>query len=128
MLRFRLLLYHEYQVPFIGDQLHHYKQLFYVLTETWLDEHRDAEIQIDGYQIHRSDCSVKRTRNRGKERGGVAVYLRDDLTPLTKVLLRYSNGAVDVLVLHIERLNLALITIYRHPDGPNGWSALLLIN
>ena len=63
---------------------------------------------------------MKRTRNRGRERGGVAVYLRDDLTPLTKVLLRYSNGAVDVLVLHIEHLNVALTVIYRHPDDPNG--------
>ena len=94
--------------------------MFYALSETWLDEHLDAEIQIDGFQLYRSDCSVKRTRNRGRERGGVAVYLRDDLTPLTKVLLSYSNGAVDVLVLHIKQLNVALIVVYRHPDDPNG--------
>ena len=90
------------------------------MSETWLDEHRDAEIHIDGYQIYRSDCCVKRTRNRGKERGGVALYLRDDLTPLTKILLKYSNGAVDILVLHVKKLNSIIIVIYRHPDDPGG--------
>ena len=82
------------KVPFIGDELHHSNQLFYALTETWLNEQKDAEIHIEGYQIYRSDCSVKRIGNRGRDRGGVAVYLRDDLTPLTTTLLEYSNGAV----------------------------------
>ena len=90
------------------------------MTETWLSEHRDAEVYIQGYQIYRSDCNVKRTKNCGRERGGVAVYLRNDLTPLTKTLLKYSNGAVEVLILHVKQLNAVLIIVYRHPDDPNG--------
>ena len=90
------------------------------MTETWLSEHKDAEVYIQGYQIYRSDCIVKRTKNCGRERGGVAVYLRDDLTPLTKTILKYSNGAVEVLVLHVKQLNAVLIVVYRHPDDPNG--------
>ena len=63
---------------------------------------------------------MKRIGNRGRDRGGVAVYLRDDLTPLTTTLLKYSNGAVDILVLHVKHLNAVMIVVYRHPDDPNG--------
>ena len=82
-------------MPYIGDQLKHTNQIFYALSETWLDEHKDAEIDIGGYQLYRSDCSIKRTRNRGRERGGVALYLREDLVPLSETLIKFSNGAVE---------------------------------
>ena len=50
----------------------------------------------------------------------MALYLRDDLTPLTNTLIKYSNGAVEILVLHVKKLNVVLIVVYRHPDDPNG--------
>ena len=90
------------------------------MSETWLDEHKDAEIDIGGYQLYRSDCSIKRTRNRGRERGGVALYLREDLVPLSEILIKFSNGAVEILALYIKKINTVVIVVYRHPDDPKG--------
>ena len=108
------------KVPYIGDLLSHSKQLFFALTETWLKDQLDAEVQLDGYEIRRSDCSYTRTKRRGRDRGGAAVYLRNDIAPLSETVLKFSNGAVEVLGIHIKPVNLLLIVLYRHPDDPSG--------
>ena len=41
------------KVPFLQDLLQHSNQLFVALTETWLQEHLDAELQVDGYTLFR---------------------------------------------------------------------------
>ena len=38
-------------VPYVRDILHEKKQLFICLTETWLDDHLAAEVDIPGYHI-----------------------------------------------------------------------------
>ena len=88
------------------------------MTETWLNEQLDAELRIDGYQIFRSDSSKTRTRGKGRDRGGVALYLRNDVVPLTETILKFSNGAVDVLGLHVKQKNTMIFVVYRQPDDP----------
>ena len=90
------------------------------MSETVLDEHKDAEVDIGGYQMYRSDCSIKRTRNRGQGRGGVALYLREDLVPLSETLIKFSSGAVEILALYINKINTVVIFVHRHPDDPKG--------
>ena len=50
------------KVSFIQDILQHNCQLFAALTETWLQEHLDAEISIDGYTIFRQDLYGSATK------------------------------------------------------------------
>ena len=90
-----------------------------MLTETWLRDHLDAEVAIDGYTLYRADRN-RRKKKRGRNSGGVAVYLRDDVTTLTEVLLQYSSGVIEALCLRIPKLNLVLVTLYRQPNDSAG--------
>ena len=54
------------KVTYIEEQLNEHDKLFVALTETWLNskEHLEAELDIDGYRLFRSD------RNRPKPKHG----------------------------------------------------------
>ena len=56
-----------------------------MLTETWLRDHLDAELCIDGYTIFRTDRDRKKKR-RGRNSGGVAVYIRNDVSNKAEIL------------------------------------------
>ena len=43
------------KVPYIADLLSESKQLFMAVTETWLSNHKDGELEIDGYKLFRGD-------------------------------------------------------------------------
>ena len=101
------------------DQLYTDNKIFSILTETWLREHLDAEICIKNYSIYRSDRKRAKKR-RGRDSGGVAIYLRDDLSASAEPLLTFSNGVVEVLVLYIKSEHLILSALYRQPDDEKG--------
>ena len=82
------------------------------LTETWLGEHTDAELSIEGYDIFRQDRERHRSR-RGRDSGGVAVYMRQDLAAEMETILGYSNGVVEILGLYSRAKNLLLLVVYR---------------
>ena len=86
------------------------------LTETWLNEHRNAELSIEGYTIFRSDRDRTRKRGRGRGSGGVATYIRNDIASSFKTILQYSNGVNEILVTYSESEALLIVTIYRQPD------------
>ena len=66
------------------------------LTETWLAGHTDAELYIDGYTLFRQDR--KRFGNRkGRNSGGVAVYMRKDIAADMETILGYSNGVIEII-------------------------------
>lgn len=92
--------------------------MFYALSETWLREHKDAEVKIDGYQIFRSD-KVGSKRKYGRESGGVAIYVRDDVAPTFHTELKFSNGAVDFLAIQSDVHKLYLCCVYRQPENQN---------
>ena len=83
------------------------------ITETHLNEEkRDSEIAIKKYVAFRTD------RSQDRQQGGVITYIHDDIVGITNILLSESNSFVEYQMLHITRLNLILITIYRPPGCP----------
>ena len=43
------------KILYVNDLLKEQDQLFIGLTETWLNNHLDAELSINGYRIHNSN-------------------------------------------------------------------------
>ena len=103
---------------FLFDQAVRNNALFVGVTETWLHSGvLDAEVAhgFPGYSLHRSD------RAGGRQGGGVALYLREDLTADT--LLSYAqihpnrNGSVcELLVVKVHQLDTVVCVLYRPPD------------
>ena len=104
-------------VPFIRDTLSEGNMLFAMLTETWLREHLDAELSIDGYTLFRVDRS-RQKKLRGRNSGGVAMYLKSNI--VADIILEYSSGVIEAICLKIDSLNLVLCVVYRSPDNPMG--------
>ena len=103
------------KVPFISDSITHDKQLFIGLSETWLKNHKDAELDIEGYTLFRCDSSRKKSR-RGRETGGTAFYVRDDIAVSFEPIVKYASEAVQLICLYSKAENLALACLYRQPD------------
>ena len=79
--------------------------------------------------IFRSDREATNKKRRGRHSGGVAVYLRNDLASISRSLLSYSSGAINVEVIYSEEENLLIACLYRQPDDsthgrPSGPSEL----
>lgn len=80
------------------------------LTETHLSENvLDAEINMQNYTIYRAD-RIDRSH------GGVAMYIKNNLTPTLEVLTKYSNKTTEMLAVHIKKLDLIIINVYRPPN------------
>ena len=80
------------KASFLSDQAEDKKCLFVGVTETWLTEGvLDSEVTHDfpGYTILRCD------RSGGRQGGGVALYVREDLTG--DVLAKFANGVCELL-------------------------------
>ena len=98
------------KIPYLADLAKESNSPFICLTETHLNpEILDAEIQIDGYNLFRSD-------RLNRSHGGVCIYVRKDLA--VKSELKDSNSFCDSLILHIPQLNLVITNMYRPPNGP----------
>ena len=95
-------------------------QLFIGLTETWLKDHKDAELNIEGYQLFRSDRKRSKRGRRGRLSGGVAAYVREDIASKMELSLAFSNGVVEILGLNCPSENLFLAIIYRQPNDTIG--------
>ena len=106
------------KVPYVQDLLIDQNQLFITLTETWLKDHTDAEININGYRLFRSDRIRKKKSTRGRDSGGVAIYVRSDLGNTMEPLLQYSDGHIEVLCTYSKHEQIFIATIYRQPDDP----------
>ena len=80
------------------------------LTETWLREQKTAELQVNGYTLFRQD-RLRPRRRTGRDSGGVAIYLREDLAVDTEPILGYSNGVVEVVGLYNKSRNLLIFAV-----------------
>ena len=103
------------KVGTICDLLHDQSQVFMAISETWLADHLDAEINIDGYKIFRSDRK-SHTSKKGRSSGGVAVYVREDAAINAEIVLSFSNGTNELLGIHLKDWNLVVYSVYRSPD------------
>ena len=100
------------------DQAVKHNSFFIGVTETWLhDGVLDAEVchNFPGYSLMRSD------RAGSRQGGGVALYIREDLTG--DILVSYSHihpsrgGSVcELLVVKIHQLDTVVCIMYRPPD------------
>ena len=90
-----------------------------LLTETWLRNHLDAEIQIENYTVFRTDRNRPKKKY-GRNSGGVAMYIRNDLAAMSEIVLQYSTGVIEALVLKIRSLNMLVCLIYRQPNDAAG--------
>ena len=106
-------------VSFIRDILEEHEMQAILLSETWLREHLDAEVNIPGYSIFRSD-RVRTKKRRGRNSGGTAIYLKNDIAASSDVQLQYSSGVIESICLGVPKLNLAMCAVYRQPDDPVG--------
>lgn len=105
------------KVPYVRDLLKENNQLFIGLSETWLKDHKEAELLFDNYKIFRSDRVRKKSSVRGRDSGGVAFYVRNDLAQSMEKVLEFSNGVVEALCLYSKEENLFLCVVYRQPDN-----------
>ena len=98
------------KLAFLRDQAELNKSMFVAVTETWLsDKVFDSGVShnFQGYTIMRSDRT-------GRSGGGVAIYLRDDLSG--DVISTFDNGVCEALVIRIHQLDHVVVVVYRPPD------------
>jgi len=107
------------KVPYLQDLLRALNQLFGGLTETWLREHLDTEVNIEGYSLFRQD--LQWNKKKGRASGGVAFYIRYDIAVNTQTVLQYTVGVVYILGLYVKAKNLLIINLYRQPDVEFGY-------
>lgn len=97
------------KLPLLSESIHHQDALIVAFTESHLNHNiKDAEVTIAGYTSFRTD----RTNT---IKGGVITYIKDELAPYTEVNLSSCVSNTEAQVLHIKRLDLIFITIYRPP-------------
>ena len=89
------------------DQALNKNSLLVAVTETWLHiGAHDAEDchNMPGYTIFRCDRD-------NRDGGGVAVYLRDDLSG--DVLGTFDNGVCELLIVQVHQLDTIVAVVYR---------------
>ena len=99
------------KVGFLCDQAIQNNSMFVGVTESWLHSGiLDSEVTHDfpGYSLLRAD------RSGGRQGGGVALYIRDDLTG--DILATFANSVCELLVVKIHQLEMIVCVAYRPPD------------
>ena len=92
--------------------------MFIALTETWPRYHKDAEVAIEGYNLYRQDRNRSRSTKRGRDSGGVAIYVSDIVDGPVEQIINFSNGVIEIIGLYIKARDLIVINVYRQPDNP----------
>ena len=90
------------------------------ITETWLHNHKDGELHVDGFKFFHADRKRTKKSARGRFSGGVGCYVRSDLACTMEVMINFSNGVVELLGLYSKVRNLFIAVIYRQPDDSVG--------
>ena len=111
------------KINLIRETLEEEKPLVIALTETWLHDHREAEVHMENYNVFRKDRPVRKKgkkarelkSGRGRHVGGVALYVKSSWLPDGKEILKYSNAVVDVIAIHSKRENMIIAVVYRQP-------------
>ena len=96
--------------PFLSDLLQNSESLWCAVTETWLS----AVISDSELLVHLPGYTLLRCDRAGRQRGGVCLLLRDNLTG--EVLDTFSNGVCELLMVRVHQLNTVVAVCYRPPD------------
>ena len=103
----------KFKKEMIEEMANQWNVMMICLTETHLNESfSEAEVHMKGYVVHRAD------RLEGRKKGGVAIYLNEYFAPGAKQLLAFSNGFVEALVLHLRKMKIIVVAMYRPPMCP----------
>ena len=82
------------------------------LTESHLNENfHDGEINIDGFSNYRAD------RTAGIRKGGVIVYVKDDLLSGISNICSGSIGNIEYLAIEISCIKILYVSVYRPPTA-----------
>ena len=103
------------KVPFVNSTLCGSNNLFVALSETWLKNHTEAELNIKGYTLFRCD-TIRKKKKRGRHTGGVGIYVRQDIACSCEILFSHSSECVQMLCLYSSVEDLVIMAIYRQPD------------
>ena len=88
-------------------------------TETHLHKNiLDTEVQIKNYELFRQD-------RKERSHGGVAAYIETKLAANAETVDSYSNGTCEFLAVHIKKINIVMIIVYRPPNTKNYLRMLL---
>ena len=81
------------------------------ITESHLrPDVRNEKVNIENYTLFRTD-------RKNRSHGGVDMYVRDDLASSTSLLLSFSDGTIEVLVVKIQKKNQVVLVMYRPPGA-----------
>ena len=80
------------------------------MTETHLTpDVLDEEITIPNFNVFRTDRINRKC-------GGVCILIHENLRVEKSKSVHYSNSVCEMLIIHIEQMNLHIICVYRPPD------------
>ena len=111
------------------DKVHYLKELaieekvlILTLTESNLNNSiKNSEVNIENYVIFRGD------RENGKKGGGVINYIHESVASQCQLVCSGTNKYVEYLFIHLRKLEIYLITIYRSPITQVNFSMKLSI-
>ena len=99
------------KVQFLAEKARANNSSIIALTESHLKSNvLDAEVNIPGYQLFRTD------RRDDINKGGVITYIREDFAMGVKVLSQGDNDIVEWTCLHLPKIEVVFINIYRPPS------------
>ena len=88
------------KAPFLHDMASARNCLWLAITESWLYPGvLDSELLV-----HMPGYSVIRQDRQGKQRGGVCLFLREDLTG--EILCSHSNSVCELLIVKVHQIAL----------------------
>ena len=101
----------KHKTSFLAEMAADENAIFLALTETHLSpDVYDAEVEIPGFEIFRSD-------RKHASRGGVCLYVKNDIKSDASLLKQESIGNIESLVVYLRRLNTVIIVVYRPPTA-----------
>ena len=96
--------------PFLSDLIQNHNSIWCAVTETWLN----PDISDSKLLVHLPGYTLLRFDRAGRTRGGVCLFLRDNLNG--EVLSTFSNGVCELLVVQVHQHNTVVAVCYRPPD------------
>ena len=103
----------RWKLPYLDNLVHQSTKSysFISITETWLKPFiTDAQMEIDGYTIYRSDRF-------NKERGGCCLYIQDSYSVSDH--FKYDDDFCEIIVCSVVNVKTLLFCVYRTGETPH---------
>ena len=98
------------KIPMLGELALDGNTDIIALSETHLSgDILDVELNMKNFTLYRAD-------RKERSHGGVALYIKNELATDLEVLTKFSNKTTELLSVHIKKLDLVIINVYRPPN------------